>query len=111
MEEVFFSMSKKTYLRVVRDFCQIYGCKNLIKDTYFKNTEKPSCIDLIITNRLECFQNSVTLETGLSDFHKMTLTVMKVFTKNKSQPLSHTAAINIFLVRCLWLMFRTEDLK
>ena len=27
----------------VRDFCQIYGCKNLIKDnTCFKNPEKPS---------------------------------------------------------------------
>ena len=36
----------------VRDFCQIYRCKNLNKDnTCFKNPEKPSCIDLIITNR------------------------------------------------------------
>ena len=53
---------------VVRDFCQIYGCKNLIKDnTCFKNHEKRSCIDLIITNRPKFFQNSVTLETGLSD--------------------------------------------
>ena len=35
----------------VRDFCQICGCKNLIKvNTCFKNPEKPSCIDLIITN-------------------------------------------------------------
>ena len=59
----------------VRDFCQIYGCKNLIKDnTCFKNLEKPSCIDLIITNRPKCFHNS----TEFSDFHKMTLTVMKV---------------------------------
>ena len=75
----------------VRDICQIYGCQNLIKDN--KNPEKPSCIDLIITNRPKSFENSVTLETGLSDFHKMTLTVMKVFYKKKSQLLSHTAAI------------------
>ena len=68
----------------VRDFCQIYGCKNLIKDnTCFKNPEKPSCIDLIITNRPKCFQHSVTLETGLSDFHKTTLTLMKVFYKKQ----------------------------
>ena len=68
----------------VRDFCQIYGCKNLIKDnTCFKNLEKPSCIDLIITNRPKSFQNSMTLETGLSDFHKMTLTVMKIFYKKQ----------------------------
>ena len=68
----------------VRDFCQIYGCKNLIKDnTCFKNPEKPSCIDLIITNRPKSVQNSMTLEKGLSDFHKMTLTVMKVFYKKQ----------------------------
>ena len=32
-----------------------------------------------------CFQNTVTLETGLSDFHKMTLTVMKYYFK-KQEP-------------------------
>ena len=60
----------------VRDFCQIYGCKNLIKEnTCFKNQEKPSCIDLIITNRPKCFQNSVTIETGLSYFHEANITL------------------------------------
>ena len=68
----------------VKDFCEIYSCKNLIKDsTCFKNPLKPSCIDLIITNRPKSFQNSVTVETRLSDFHKMTLTVMKVFYKKQ----------------------------
>ena len=68
----------------VRDFCEIYSCKNLIKDnTCFGNPSKPSCIDLIITNRPKSFQNSVTVETGLSDFYKMTLTVMTVFHKKQ----------------------------
>ena len=32
----------------VKDFCEIYSCKNLIKDnTCFKNLLKPSCIDLM----------------------------------------------------------------
>ena len=54
--------------------------KNIIKDnTWFNNPSEPSCIDLIITNRPKIFQNSVAVETGLSDFHKLTLTVMKVF--------------------------------
>ena len=62
-----------------RDFREIYSCKNLIKDnTCFKNALKPSGIDLIITNVQKSFQNSVTVETVLSDFHKM-----KVFYKNK----------------------------
>ena len=67
----------------VKDFCEIYSCRNLVKDkTCFKNLLKPSCIDLT-TNRPKSFQNSVTVETRLSDFHKMTLTVMKVFYKKQ----------------------------
>ena len=58
--------------------------KNIIKDnTWFNNPSEPSCIDLIITNRPKIFQNSVAVETGLSDFHKLTLTVMKVFYKKQ----------------------------
>ena len=68
----------------IKDFCQLYSCKNIIKDnTCFKNVQNPSCIDLIITNRPKSFQNSVVIETGLSDFHKMSLTVMKVFYKKQ----------------------------
>ena len=69
----------------VRDFCEVYSCKNLIKDNtcFKKNPLQPSCIDLIITNRPESFQNYVTVKTVLSDFHKMTLTVVKVFYKKQ----------------------------
>ena len=53
----------------VRDFCQIYGCKNLIKDyNCFKNPEKPSCIDRIITSRSKCFPNSVNIRNRVVRF-------------------------------------------
>ena len=70
---------------IVSDFCEIYNLKHLIKDkTCFKNTTKPTCIDLIITNRPKCFQDSVVIETGLSDFHKMSAKVTKMYyTKEK----------------------------
>ena len=59
-------------------FCDSYEFKNLIKDvTCYKNPENPSCIDLILTNNPKSFQNSGVIETDLSDFHKMTVTVMK----------------------------------
>ena len=59
-------------------FCESYNFKSLIKNpTCFKNPENPSCIDLILTNSLYSFQNSCVIETGLSDFHKMTVSVMK----------------------------------
>ena len=62
------------------NFCEIFNLKNLIKDNNcFKNPNKPSCIDLMITNRPKSSQNSMVIETGLSDFHKMCITVMKMY--------------------------------
>ena len=67
------------------DFCEIYGLKNIVKEpTCFKNAENPSLIDLILTNKPKSFQNTVNVESGLSDFHKMTVTVMKC--EYKKQP-------------------------
>ena len=58
----------------LKDFCNLYLLKNLIKKpTCFKNPENPRTIDLILTNRPRSFCNADTLETGLSDFHKLTL--------------------------------------
>ena len=56
---------------------------NLIKEpTCFKNPEILSCIDLILRNMPWSFQNSCAIETGLSDFHEMTHTVMKKYFQN-----------------------------
>ena len=55
------------------------------RPTCYKNPEKPSCIDLILINCPRKFQNSCATETGLSDFHKLVVTVMKI-TYKKSQP-------------------------
>ena len=41
----------------VRDLCEVYSSKNLIKDnTCLRNPLKPSCIDLIIKNRPKTFK-------------------------------------------------------
>ena len=51
---------------------------------------KPSYVDLILTNKSRSFQNFCTFETGLSDFHKMTLTVLKSsFAKQKPRILNY----------------------
>ena len=47
------------------------------------SVENPSCIDLMLTNSNMSFQNTTTVFSGLSDFHKLVLTVLKInFTKN-----------------------------
>ena len=59
-------------------FCKTYELSNLIKvPTCYKNPAKPSSIDLLLTNRPKSFLGSSVVQTGLSDFRKMTVTVMK----------------------------------
>ena len=38
----------------------------------------PSCIDLLITNSPLSFQNTIAVSNGLSDCHKMVITVIKM---------------------------------
>ena len=74
----------------LKSFCQIFNFKNLLdKPTCYKNPNNPSCVNLIIANKPRSFQNSCTFETGPSDFHKMTLTVLKSsFAKQKLRVLN-----------------------
>ena len=60
------------------------------QQTCYKNPENPSCIDLILTNSHRSFQNTNVFETGLSDFHKMTVSVLKShFPKQKPNIVSY----------------------
>ena len=62
------------------NFLNIYHLKNIVKQkTCFKNPERPSCIDLILTDSSRSFQDTCTVETGLSDFHKLVVTVLKLY--------------------------------
>ena len=52
--------------------------KSLGKEpTCFKNQNDPSCIDLFLTSTIRSFQETQVFETGLSDFHKLVVTVLK----------------------------------
>ena len=68
----------ETVVSSMQQFCETYHLTNLIKEpTCFKNPLNPSSIDLILTNRPKCFIGNTVIETGLSDHHKMTITVLK----------------------------------
>ena len=63
----------------LQTFCKFYSLHSLIKQpAYFKNPENPSCTDLILTNKPRSFQTKCVIETGLSDFHRMTISVPKM---------------------------------
>ena len=61
----------------ISNFMESYSLKNIVKDPTCFKSERPRTIDLILTNRVHNFQNTMTVETGLSDFHCMIATVLK----------------------------------
>ena len=68
----------------VSDFCEINYLKHLIKDkTCFKNPTEPTCIDLIVTNRPKCFQDTAVFETGYQIFLRWVLVMNMYYTKQK----------------------------
>ena len=61
----------------MKPFCETYDLSSLIKvQTCYVNAEKPSGIDLLLTNQPKSFLSLSVVQTGLSDFHNMTVTVM-----------------------------------
>ena len=59
-------------------FCAIFHLKSLIKEpTCYKNPDKPTCIDLILTKSPRQLHATLALETGLSNLHKMAVAAIK----------------------------------
>ena len=79
------------FLESIAEFLNLYNLINLVKqNTCFKNPDKPTCIDLILTDCPRSFENMDTFEIGLSDFHKLTFTVLKQhFRKQKPRVVIH----------------------
>ena len=74
-----------------KSFCETYNLTNLIKQpACCKNPDNTTCIDLILTNIRRTFQIICTIETGISDFHLMTLTIMrKTFKKQRPRIINY----------------------
>ena len=61
----------------IRNFLDAYGLNNLVKSLTCHKSDSSTWIDLILTNRSRSFKNTQTIETGLSDFHEMIVTVFR----------------------------------
>ena len=67
-------------------FLYQHELKSLNKEAnYYKNPNTPSCIDLILTNSPPGFFNAETYFTGLSNCHKLVLSIFKT-TFSKTGP-------------------------
>lgn len=59
-----------------------HNLKSLINEPKcFKSVDNQSCIDLILTKHPKCFQNFCVFQTGISDFHKSTFTVLQRYVR------------------------------
>ena len=55
-----------------------FKLKNLVKEpTCYKNPENLNYIDLFLTNCARSFYSTCVFETGLFDFHKLVLTILR----------------------------------
>ena len=68
----------------MQNICELYNFENLIRQpTCYKKNNNPSSIDVMLTNSENSFQNTRTIETGLSDHHKTIITVIKTYSTKK----------------------------
>ena len=74
---------KKHFLQ---DLCDVFDLTNMVKDkTCYMSTEGSS-IDIMLTNKLRSFYKTTTIETGLSDHHKMVITFLRSHHSLKQKP-------------------------
>ena len=57
--------------------------------TCYKNPDNRSCIDLFLTSRPRTFQCTNTIETGISNFRELVVTVLKTFYKKQRPKIIH----------------------
>ena len=75
----------------LESFLYQHELKSLVKEsTCFKSISNSSCIDLNLTNNALSFQSTKIVSTGLSEFHKLVLTVLKTsIVKNKLREIQY----------------------
>ena len=61
----------------LNNFLDLYSLKNLVQEPTCYKSQTARCIDFILANQHRSVQQTTTVETGLSDFHKMVVTVLK----------------------------------
>ena len=65
--------------QVLSEFLYEQDMSSLVSfPTCFKSILNPSTIDLFLTNRPKCFQNTIGISSGISDFHKLVATSFKM---------------------------------
>ena len=96
----------------MHDFCNVYNLESLSNtSTCFKKPENTSSIDLLLTNSKNNFDEAVVLESGLSDFHKLVVSVLKCYLKKKIRKLLSIGTINTLTTKCSVMNLKMNSKK
>ena len=63
------------------DLCDTFSLSNLVNGVTCVKSQNGTSIDVIFINRPRSFHNTSLIETGLSDCHKMIVSVFRAFFK------------------------------
>ena len=63
------------------DLCDTFSLSNLVNGVTCVKSQNGTSIDVMLTNRPKSFHNTSLIETGLSDCHKMIVSVFRAFFK------------------------------
>ena len=61
------------------DLCDTFSISNLVNGVTCVKSKKGTSLDVMLTNRPRSFHNTRLIETGLSDCHKMIVSVFRTF--------------------------------
>ena len=59
------------------DLRDTFASTNLVRDKTCFKSKKSTLLDVMLTNRRNCLQNTVISETGSSDCHKLVTTIFR----------------------------------
>ena len=79
----------------------LFNLESLINTPTCFQSEKPRCIDLILTNKNSLFKNSGTFEVGISDQHHLVLTSVRSQYIQVTQRSNSTETINLLILNLL----------
>ena len=86
---------------ILSPFSETFALSSLnIDQTCFKNSENPSCIDLLLTNFKPSFmKKNFFFETGISDHRKMISTITKLhFTREIPKTKYYRVTVNLISI-------------
>ena len=73
------SNKRKDNGNYLSDLCDTLLLKNLITDITCVKSTNGTSIDVLLKNKSRCFHHTAIFEIGLSDCHKLILTIFKAY--------------------------------